>query len=152
MGLSEEARKLKAMYNKKYMERYWEKKARLAKEGQKTKKIILPKIARPSKVKKTVKPTETEPKQIAESANEQKLVTIKESELLDWLLPEPHITQVTVCRDGQSDEQYIKAIETANKTINRENVRLQKLLIMYQDIIRTGLKSIMFDFEKCKTV
>ena len=55
-------------------------------------------------------------------------------------------------RNGQSDAQYIKALETANKTINTENARLQKLLIKYQDIVRTGLKAIMFDIENCKSL
>ena len=68
------------------------------------------------------------------------------------LFPEPHVTEVTVSRNGQSDAQCIKALETANKTINTENARLQKLLIKYQDIVRTGLKAIMFDIENCKSL
>lgn len=79
-------------------------------------------------------------------------VTVKETELFEWLFPEPHVTEVTVSRNGQSDAQYIKALETANKTINTENARLQKLLIKYQDIVRTGLKAIMFDIENCKSL
>lgn len=86
------------------------------------------------------------------TAKTTKTVTVKETELLDWLLPEPHVTEVTVSRNGQSDEQYIKALETANKTINSENARLQKLLSKYQAIIETGLKAIMFDIEKCKSL
>ena len=120
---SKEANKAKYQYNKKYVESYWERRAQSQNGTVKT---------------GTAKTTKT--------------VTVKETELLDWLLPEPHVTEVTVSRNGQSDEQYIKALETANKTINSENARLQKLLSKYQAIIETGLKAIMFDIEKCKSL
>lgn len=111
------------------MERYWERKAEKRKNetkaaAEKTKTVT---------TKRTTKTVST--------------VTVKETELFEWLFPEPHVTEVTVSRNGQSDAQYIKALETANKTINTENARLQKLLIKYQDIVRTGLKAIMFDIE-----
>lgn len=116
------------------MERYWERKAEKRKNetkaaAEKTKTVT---------TKRTTKTVST--------------VTVKETELFEWLFPEPHVTEVTVSRSGQSDAQYIKALETANKTINTENARLQKLLIKYQDIVRTGLKAIMFDIENCKSL
>lgn len=107
------------------MERYWERKAEKRKN---------------------------ETKAAAEKTKTVSTVTVKETELFEWLFPEPHVTEVTVSRNGQSDAQYIKALETANKTINTENARLQKLLIKYQDIVRTGLKAIMFDIENCKSL
>ena len=125
MALSKEAQKIKTEYNKKYMERYWERKAEKRKN---------------------------ETKAAAEKTKTVSTVTVKETELFEWLFPEPHVTEVTVSRNGQSDAQYIKALETANKTINTENARLQKLLIKYQDIVRTGLKAIMFDIENCKSL
>lgn len=125
MALSKEAQKIKTEYNKKYMERYWERKAEKRKN---------------------------ETKAAAEKSKTVSTVTVKETELFEWLFPEPHVTEVTVSRNGQSDAQYIKALETANKTINTENARLQKLLIKYQDIVRTGLKAIMFDIENCKSL
>ena len=115
---SKEANKAKYQYNKKYVERYWERKAQ-AENGSVT----------------------TESK---------KTVTVKETELFGWLLPDMSVKEVTVSRSGLTDEQYIKALETANKTINSENARLLNLLREYQEIIRTGLKSIMFDIENCK--
>jgi len=125
MVLSKEAQKIKTEYNKKYMERYWERKAEKRKN---------------------------ETKAAAEKTKTVSTVTVKETELFEWLFPEPHVTEVTVSRNGQSDAQYIKALETANKTINTENARLQKLLTKYQDIVRTGLKAIMFDIENCKAL
>ena len=125
MALSKEAQKIKTEYNKKYMERYWERKAEKRKN---------------------------ETKAAAEKTKTVSTVTVKETELFEWLFPEPHVTEVTVSRNGQSDAQYIKALETANKTINTENARLQKLLTKYQDIVRTGLKAIMFDIENCKAL
>ena len=131
---SKEANKAKYQYNKKYVESYWERRAQ-SQNGTVTEKRM--------KSTETVK---------TGTAKTTKTVTVKETELLDWLLPEPHVTEVTVSRNGQSDEQYIKALETANKTINSENARLQKLLSKYQAIIETGLKAIMFDIEKCKAL
>lgn len=116
------------------MERYWERRAQ-KKNGTLT--------------SESVKTSETVTIKTTKAAN---TVTVNEAELLDWLLPEPHVTEVTVSRNGQSDAQYIKALETANKTINTENARLQKLLIKYQDIVRTGLKAIMFDIENCRSL
>ena len=89
MALSKEAQKIKSEYNKKYMERYWERKAEKRKNdtkavSEKTKTVT---------TKRRIKTVST--------------VTVKETELLDWLLPEPHVTEVTVSRNGQSDAQYI---------------------------------------------
>ena len=123
---SKEANKVKYQDNKKYVERYWERKAQTS-NGTIT--------------------TESEKTVTKES---EKTVTVKEAELMNFILPDLSVIEVTVSRNGQSDEQYIKALETANRTINSENRRLQSLLGKYQDIIRTGLNSIMFDIKNCK--
>lgn len=133
MALSKEAQKLKAEYNKKYVERYWERKAEKIKNNTKT----------VSEKTKTV---------TTKTTKSVKTVTVKETELFNWLLPDLRVTEVTVSRNGQSEAQYIKALETANKTINSENTRLQKLLSKYQDIVEAGLKAIMFDIEKCNSL
>lgn len=108
---SKEANKVKYQYNKKYVERYWERKAQTS-NGTIT--------------------TESEKTVTKES---EKTVTVKEAELMNFILPDLSVIEVTVSRNGQSDEQYIKALETANRTINSENRRLQSLLGKYQDII-----------------
>ncbi len=79
--LSPEAARARYLYNKKYVNRYWERKA-----AEQT---------------------------AAESPSE---------------LP-------SVVRNGKSDERYIKALETSNKTLNRENRRLVRLVNQYQTII-----------------
>lgn len=42
---------------------------------------------------------------------------------------------VSVSRSDKTDERYIKALETSNKTLNSENRRLIRLLHNYQSII-----------------
>ena len=42
---------------------------------------------------------------------------------------------VSVCRRDMTDERYIKALETSNKTLNSENRRLVRLVTRYQQII-----------------
>lgn len=103
--LSPEAAREKYLYNKKYQDEYWERKAAKRKSG---------------KVEVTVSITEE-------------------------LLPELEDVTVTVSRNGHSDERYIKALETANKTLNSENRRLIRLLTKYQDIIRIGLRQLKYE-------
>lgn len=62
--------------------------------------------------------------------------------ITEELLPELEEVTVTVSRNGHSDERYIKALETANKTLNSENRRLIRLLTRYQEIIRIGLRQL----------
>lgn len=103
--LSPEAAHEKYLYNKKYQDGYWERKA----------------AKRKDKVEVTVSISEA-------------------------LLPDLEDEDVTVTRKG-SDERYIKALETANKTPNSENRRLIKLLTKYQEIIRIGIKQIEYENE-----
>lgn len=105
--LSEEAKRLKAQYNKKYVEACWNRKAQ-----QQAGKTVTRKTTR-----KTVRET-----------------TI--SCFDDDLLPEMADVEITVCRNGKSDERYIKALELANKRLNGENNRLIRLMIKYKNLIR----------------
>ena len=84
---SKEANRLKYQYNKKYVEAYWERKAQQQNGETATKKT-----------RKTVRQT-----------------TI--SCFDDDLQPEMADVEITVCRNGKSDERYIKALELANKRL-----------------------------------
>lgn len=123
---SKEANRAKYLYNKPYQDAYWERKGKELKEAEKSRKST----------------------RLSSSKSDNK-VEVKESDLYKWLLPDLKCTEVTVCRNGQSDEQYIKALETANKTINSENKRLIKLLLDYQSVIKRGLDSIIFETKNC---
>lgn len=103
---SKEANRLKYQYNKKYVEAYWERKAQ-----QQNVKITT------KKTHKTVRQT-----------------TINCFD--DDLKPEMADVEITVCRNGKSDERYIKALELANKQLNGENNRLIRLMIKYKNLIR----------------
>ena len=92
---SKEANRLKYQYNKKYVEAYWERKAQQQNGETATKKT-----------RKTVRQT-----------------TI--SCFDDDLQPEMADVEITVCRNGKSDERYIK-----------ENNRLIRLMIKYKNLIR----------------
>ena len=103
---SKEANRLKYQYNKKYVEAYWERKAQQQNGETSTKKS-----------RKTVRQT-----------------TI--SCFDDDLKPEMADIEITVCRNGKSDERYIKALELANKRLNGENNRLIRLMIKYKNLFR----------------
>lgn len=106
---SKEANKAKYQYNKKYVERYWERRAQ-RENGQ------------------TVTETSKE-KSVSVSFNDREL--LPELEKIN--------IECSVSRNGDSDEKYIKALEDANKSYRSENKRLIKLLIKYQEIIKLGL-------------
>lgn len=51
---------------------------------------------------------------------------------------------VSVCRaDIPDDTRYIKALETANKTLGAENRRLVSLLRKYQEIVNIGVNALI---------
>lgn len=87
--LSREAARAKYLYNKKYQDRYWKKKA--AEKGK-----------------------------ISQAPEER----------------------VSVSRIGKTDERYISELEQSNKTLNRENRRLVKLLHGYQTMIAQSAAAI----------
>lgn len=116
--LSPEARRAKYLYNKKYMDAYWERRARK---------------------------TETETIETSRSGIKQDRTTKKTIEFI-VSMPELEIPpRAIVCRGNKSDEQYIKALETSNRTLSGENRRLCRLLNEYQRIIEVGVKNIMFN-------
>lgn len=116
--LSPEARRAKYLYNKKYVDAYWERRSR-------TEETI----------------------ESRSNGRIRKKTTEREFEYKFSLpeLPEPNYQ--TVSRGNKSDEQYIKALEIANKTLNGENNRLIRLLRKYQEIIEVGVKSVMFNLN-----
>ncbi len=100
---SKAANKAKYEYNKKYMEAYWERRAK----GQTS--------------------TETSKKSVRQTT-----VTFFDDEVT---LDRTDV-DITVSRQGKSDERYIKALELANKTLTSENKRLVRLMLKYKKLIR----------------
>ena len=114
---SKEANKAKYQYNKKYMEAYWERKAQ-NQNGTTT-----------TTTRRTVKKQTT-------------ILSIFEQ---DFPMPELEYEDVTVCRNGKSDERYIKALELANKCLSRENKRLIQLLRKHQNLIRQSVADLYYE-------
>lgn len=110
--LSPEAAHAKYLYNKKYQDKYWEKKAARA------------------------------------SVQENGETVRVEVSIDDKVLKEGKTIEVSVSRNGHSDDRYIRDLERANKTLNSENRRLTKLLMHYQEIISIGLKSAGYGKEE----
>lgn len=115
MNLSAAARHEKYLYNKKYQERYWERRAA---KRQKTSKL-------------TVREKSTD------TLTHQNKISV-EINIDDELKPEIGEVEVSVRRTGQTPERYTQELERANRTLASENRRLIKLLTQYQEIIRIG--------------
>ncbi|WP_416995963.1 hypothetical protein [Alistipes putredinis] len=115
MNLSAAARHEKYLYDKKYQERYWERRAA---KRQKTSKL-------------TVQEKSTD------TLTHQKKISV-EINIDDELKPEIGEVEVSVRRTGQTPERYTQELERANRTLASENRRLIKLLTQYQEIIRIG--------------
>lgn len=115
MNLSAAARHEKYLYDKKYQERYWERRAA---KRQKTSKLT---------VREKSTDTLTHHKKISVEIN-----------IDDELKPEIGEVEVSVRRTGQTPERYTQELERANRTLASENRRLIKLLTQYQEIIRIG--------------
>ncbi len=109
---SKAANRAKYLYNKKYNDEYWERKGR---ELENSGSLSIKRTC----TKRTV--TETD---------EEELLPVLE---LD------HDLDFYIKNDQQSDERYINALIVSNKALFRENKRLIKLLLKYQEIIRVGL-------------
>ena len=111
--LSPEAQKAKYQYNKKYVDSYWERRAKRTEMTEERNSG--------RSVRKTV---------------ERSSVEVRIS------FPEIDVpSRSSVSRGNKSDEQYIKALETSNKVLNGENRRLARLLRKYQEIIEAGVHS-----------
>lgn len=115
MNLSAAARHEKYLYDKKYQERYWERRAA---KRQKTSKL-------------TVREKSTD------TLTHQKKISV-EINIDDELKTEIGEVEVSVRRTGQTPERYTQELERANRTLASENRRLIKLLTQYQEIIRIG--------------
>lgn len=114
---SKEANKAKYQYNKKYVAAYWERKA----QNQSSTTITA--------TKRNVK-------------KQTPILTIFEQ---DFPIPALEYEDVTVCRNGKSDEKYIKALELANKCLSRENKRLIQLLRKHQNLIRQSIVDLYYE-------
>lgn len=112
--LSPEAQRAKYQYNKKYVDAYWERRA---------------------------KRTETTEERTS-GRSVRKTVEVRVS------FPEIDVpNRPSVSRGNKSDEQYIKALEASNKTLNGENRRLVRLLRKYQGIIEAGVRSELLNLK-----
>lgn len=117
--LSPEAQGAKYQYNKKYVDAYWERRAKRTETTEER--------TSGRSVRKTV---------------ERSSVEVRVS------FPEIDVpNRPSVSRGNKSDEQYIKALETSNKTLNGENRRLVRLLRKYQGIIEAGVRSELLNLK-----
>lgn len=117
--LSPEAQRAKYQYNKKYVDAYWERRAKRTETTEER--------ASGRSVRKTV---------------ERSSVEVRVS------FPEIDVpNRPSVSRGNKSDEQYIKALETSNKALNGENRRLVRLLRKYQGIIEAGVRSELLNLK-----
>lgn len=109
--LSPEAQRAKYQYNKKYVDAYWERRA---------------------------KRTETTEERTSGRSSVEVRVSFPEIDVPN---------RPSVSRGNKSDEQYIKALEASNKTLNGENRRLVRLLRKYQGIIEAGFRSELLNLK-----
>lgn len=123
--MSTAAARAKYLYNKKYQDAYWERRAkREGLSGDETDK-------------------RKSSKKVADEV--QLLQTLKSVLLGD--LGEP--TKCCIKRDGYigKDEKYIKALENSNRIMGSENRRLINLLTQYQKIIGIGVDKIYHELK-----
>lgn len=123
--MSTAAARAKYLYNKKYQDSYWERRAkREGLSGDETDK-------------------RKSSKKVADEV--QLLQTLKSVLLGD--IGEP--TKCCINRDGYigKDEKYIKALENSNRIMGSENRRLINLLTQYQKIIGIGVDKIYHELK-----
>ena len=123
--MSTAASRAKYLYNKKYQDAYWERRAK--REGLSGDETDKPKSS----------------KKVADEV--QLLQTLKLVLLGD--LGEP--TKCCINRDEYigKDEIYIKALENSNRIMGSENRRLINLLTQYQKIIGIGVDNIYHELK-----
>lgn len=115
---SKEANKLRYQYNKKYVDAYWERKAKMLAEDEQAKRLT----------KRVTK----------EKTVEEYFITE----------PDPSQFRTPISRDkSMTDENWIKYLETCCKSLNSENKRLIKLLSKYQFVIDLGLKGLKHELN-----
>ena len=123
--MSTAAARAKYLYNKKYQDAYWERRAK--REGLSDDETDNPKSS----------------KKVVDEV--QLLQTLKSVLLGD--LGEP--TKCCINREGYigKDEKYIKALENSNRIMGSENRRLINLLTQYQKIIGIGVDKIYHELK-----
>lgn len=123
--MSTAAARAKYLYNKKYQDAYWERRAK--REGLSDDETDNPKSS----------------KKVVDEV--QLLQTLKSVLLGD--LGEP--TKCCINRDGYigKDEKYIKALENSNRIMGSENRRLINLLMHYQKIVGIGVDKIYHELK-----
>lgn len=131
--LSPSASRAKYLYNKKYQNAYWERRAQREAQSEVSKAVV--KKSR----KKVVTDEETTLEEIC------RLRAFKAG--LTDSLGEP--MRCCINREGYigKDEKYIEALECSNKTLRSENRRLINLLTAYQKIIKIGVNGIYNEFK-----
>lgn len=125
--LSPSASRTKYLYNKKYQDAYWERRAQRESQGE---------VSEPT-VKRTRKKADDE---------ETTLEEICRLRAFKVGLTDSLGESMRCCINREEyvgkDEKYIEALECSNKTLNSENRRLLNLLTAYQRIIKIGIDSI----------
>ena len=116
---TKEANRLKYEYNKKYQDAYWERKA------QKLAQIRQAESGEEKPVKQYRKIEDT-------------TVSIFDNDYSEELQD----MGITVCRNGNSAERYIAALEEANKCLSSENRRLTRLLVK-QNSLNVKIKEML---------
>lgn len=118
---SKEANKLKYQYNKKYVQAYWERKAKQVADQSEA-------GDEQERLEKRVTTTVVE-------------FFKTEQETKNYRIP--------ISRpDDMSDDKWIKYLEDCCKCLNSENKRLIKLLGKYQQVISIGLKDLSYQLGK----
>lgn len=135
--LSPAASRAKYLYNKKYQDAYWERRAQRESQGESSEP------AEKRTRKKNACNEETTLEEIC------RLRAFKAGLTDD--LGEPMRCCINREEYIGKDEKYIKALENSNKVLNSENRRLVKLLMKYQEIIGIGVNSIYHE-QKMKGV
>lgn len=126
--LSPSASRAKYLYNKKYQDAYWERRAQREAQGEVSKAVV----------KKSRKRVVTDEKTTLEEICHLRAF---KAGLTDSL-GEPMRCCINREEYIGKDEKYIEALECSNKTLNSENRRLINLLTAYQRIIKIGINSI----------
>ena len=131
--LSPSASRAKYLYNKKYQDAYWERRAQREAQGEVSKAVV--KKSR----KRVVADEETTLEEIC------RLRAFKAG--LTDSLGEP--MRCCINRDDYigEDEKYIKALENSNRIMGSENRRLINLLMQYQKIIGIGVDKIYHELK-----
>lgn len=113
---SKEANRAKYLYNKKYQEAYWERKAQQAAESE---------------------TAQTEQKRLSKRVTTTVEEYFKDDEVQTLSTP------ITRSKD-MSDDKWMKYLEDCCKSLHSENKRLVRLLQKYQEVVSLGLETLSY--------